>query len=189
MHPFSDEIDPLLRQQILLYHSTATMADSERANVLGLPEGCRIREGAKIISQEKLSIGTNCWIGENAILDASGGLEVGSSTSIGLSVFVWTHDSHLMNIDGDNSREDNHRIKRRATKIGNNCFIAGHSVIMPGVTIGDSCIIGPLSVVYNDLPDNSTYTPYRDFYKQKNTITKLEKRIMELEKLVLNKDR
>jgi acetyltransferase-like isoleucine patch superfamily enzyme len=170
-----------LRNQILLYHSTATLADSERAAVLGLPEGCRIREGAKIISPENLTIGENCWIGENAILDASGILSIGNNTSIGLSVFVWTHDSHVMNKEGDNTKSNNHKIKRKPTKVGSNCFIAGHTVIMPGVTIGDNCIIAPMSVVYKDLPEGSVYTPYRDMLKMKEKNGSLEERIDILE--------
>ena len=67
-----------IREQILKYQATFCMSDVERARFLGLPEGCRIRENAKIISQEKLTIGTHCWIGEGAVLDASGGLSIGS---------------------------------------------------------------------------------------------------------------
>lgn len=187
MNNILNEDVPLeLREQILLYHSTATLADSERAKVLGLPDGCRIREGAKIISPENLTLGQNCWIGENAILDASGLLTIGSNTSIGLSVFVWTHDSHLMNKEGDNLKSNNHKIKRKPTNIGSHCFIAGHSVIMPGVTIGDNCIIGPMSVVYKDLPHGSIYTPYRDMVNMLDKNAKLEHRIEQLES-ILNK--
>lgn len=181
------EVSLALREQILLYHSTATLADSERAKVLGLPEGCRIREGAKIISPENLTIGHNCWIGENSILDASGMLSVGSNTSIGLSVFVWTHDSHIMNKEGNNLKTNNHKIKRKPTNIGSNCFIAGHTVIMPGVTIADNCIIGPMSVVYKDLPANSVYTPYRDMFNILEKNAKLERRIEKLEAMLSEK--
>ncbi|WP_422166853.1 acyltransferase [Aliarcobacter cryaerophilus] len=152
-----------IREQILKYNATFSMTDVERANFLGLPNGCRIRENAKIISQEKLSIGENCWIGEGAILDASGELEIGSNTSIGLNVMVWTHDSHKLNIKGKNTREANSGIIRKKTKIGSSCFIAGPSVIMPGVTIGDKCIVAPMSVVYEDLPDRTIYQPYKNF--------------------------
>ncbi|TMS60475.1 acyltransferase [Pseudoalteromonas sp. S3173] len=176
-----DSVSLELRNQILLYHSTATLADSERAKVLGLPEGTRIREGAKIISQDKLTIGRNCWIGENAILDASGILKIGSETSIGLSVFIWTHDSHLMNKEGNNQKSNNHKIKRKPTNIGSNCFIAGHSVIMPGVTIGDNCIIGPMSVVYKDLAAGTVYTPYREMYGLIHKNELLTSRVLELE--------
>jgi acetyltransferase-like isoleucine patch superfamily enzyme len=154
-----------IRAQILNYEAARTMSDVERARFFGLPEGCRMREGAKIISPEKLLIGANCWIGENAILDASGGLEIGEHTSIGLSVFVWTHDSHKMNIRGENQRENNHRIKRRPTKIGSRVFLAGPSVIMPGVTVGDGCVIAPMSLVNEDLPDGTVYKPYANLLR------------------------
>jgi UDP-3-O-[3-hydroxymyristoyl] glucosamine N-acyltransferase len=51
---------------------------------------------------------------------------------------------------------------RRPTKIGNNCFIGGPVVIMPGVTIGNQCVVAPMSVVYQDLPDRSVYKPFRE---------------------------
>ena len=156
-----------IREQILKYNATFSMTDMERAKFLGLPNGCRIRENAKIISQDKLNIGENCWIGEGAILDASGELEIGENTSIGLNVMVWTHDSHRLNIKGKNTQEANSGIIRKKTKIGSNCFIAGPSVIMPGITIGDKCIIAPMSVVYEDLPDKTIYQPYKNFFDLK----------------------
>ena len=169
-----------LKEEIKRYCDSFGMLDSERAAHLGLPEGCRIRENAKILSQEKLQIGTNCWIGEGAILDASGDLEIGSHVSIGLNVMIWTHDSHQLNIRGQNTRDDNARIRRKKTTIGDNCFVAGPSVIMPGVTIGNRCIIGPMSVVYDDLPDRTVYTPYRDFQKLQDEITLLKQEIAAL---------
>jgi acetyltransferase-like isoleucine patch superfamily enzyme len=41
------------------------------------------------------------------------------------------------------------------TRIGENCFIGGESLILPGVTIGNNCVIGVGSVVTRDVPDNS----------------------------------
>jgi acetyltransferase-like isoleucine patch superfamily enzyme len=43
------------------------------------------------------------------------------------------------------------------------CKIGSHSVIMPGVTIGENAIIGACSFVNRDIPDNSlaTGTPAR----------------------------
>jgi acetyltransferase-like isoleucine patch superfamily enzyme len=44
---------------------------------------------------------------------------------------------------------------RSQTRIGKNCFIGGRSLILPGVTIGDSCIVGAGSVVTRSVPPNS----------------------------------
>jgi acetyltransferase-like isoleucine patch superfamily enzyme len=143
-----------LRPEILSRVLGQLLTDDERSVLFGLPEGCRIREGAKIISPEKLKIGENCWIGENAILDASGGLEIGSHTSIGLSVFIWSHTSHLTNLSMRNEMASE-LIQRKPTKIGNGCFIAGPSVILPGVTIGDKVLVRPFSTVEKDVPSRS----------------------------------
>ncbi|WP_431064157.1 acyltransferase [Methylotuvimicrobium sp.] len=186
---FFEDVSWEIRQQILMYDSARLMSDKERAVYFGLPRGCRIREGAKIISPENLTIGENCWIGENAMLDASGGLSIGSNTSIGLNTLVWTHDSHQLNIQGMNTPENKDKIKRKATKIGSNCFIGGPSVIMPGIIIGDNCVIAPMSVVYENLLDGTVYRPYRDMHrslaKRDIQIKSLLARIEALEKQVL----
>lgn len=143
-----------IRRDIAIRIISAFLTDDERAELLGLPKGCRIREGAKILSKENLVIGENCWIGENAILDASGGLQIGKNTSIGLGVLVWSHTSHLSNLYGDN-KIGSSKIKRKKTTIGSNCFISGPSVIFPGITIGDRCVIRPLSLIDKDIPSRT----------------------------------
>lgn len=41
--------------------------------------------------------------------------------------------------------------------IKNDVYIGINSIILPGVTIGNNCIIGAGSVVTKDIPDNSVY--------------------------------
>lgn len=41
------------------------------------------------------------------------------------------------------------------TRIGDNVFIGMNASIMPGVSIGNNCIIGTNSVVTRDIPDNT----------------------------------
>lgn len=40
-------------------------------------------------------------------------------------------------------------------KIGNNTFVGNEALILPGVTIGENCIIGTMAVVTKSVPDNS----------------------------------
>ncbi|MDR3541693.1 MAG: acyltransferase [Desulfosporosinus sp.] len=169
-----DETTPdILRNQILAYHMTDVLTDRERARFFGLPEGCRIRERAKILALEKLSMGCNVWIGEGAVLDAQGGLTIGDFTQIGINVMIWSHSSHQQAL-ASNTGISNKDIIYRPTKIGSNVFIAGPSVIAPGVTIGDRVIISPLSFVDRDLPDDSMFSPSRNLQTLQEKVKKIE---------------
>lgn len=142
-----------LREDILRRLLALTMTDDERAAMLGLPVGCRVRESAKIITPKNLICGEYVWIGENVVLDASGGLTIGSHTTFAVGSLVWTHSSALANLKLDN-RSGNSWIVRKPTQIGNGCYIGGPSSIYPGVTIGNKVIVLPMSVVTEDVPDN-----------------------------------
>lgn len=67
-----------------------------------------------------------------------GGVHVGAYTYLAFGVRVLTHDRT--------------RGLYLHTRIGRNCFIGGRSIILPGVTIGDNCVIGVGSVVTKDVP-------------------------------------
>jgi acetyltransferase-like isoleucine patch superfamily enzyme len=142
-----------LREDILRNLLALAMTDDERAAMLGLPVGCRVRESAKIISPASLDCGQYVWIGENVMLDASGGLQIGAHTTIAVGALVWTHSSVLANLELDN-RSGNPWIVRKPTKIGSGCYIGGPSSIYPGVTIGEKVLVLPMSVVTEDVPNN-----------------------------------
>lgn len=142
-----------IRAELARYNAAAHLTDDERATYFGLPEGCRIRPNAKIISPDKFRCGEFVWIGEGAILDASGGLEIGAHTSIGLNTMIWSHSSHLCNLLMQNEIGSKF-IYRKPTKVGSGCAINGPSVILPGVSIGDRVVLLPMSVVARDLPSN-----------------------------------
>jgi carbonic anhydrase/acetyltransferase-like protein (isoleucine patch superfamily) len=171
--------DMALRAQILQYHATDLMTDRERAIFLGLPEGCRIRERAKILAPEKLVLGRNVWIGEGAVLDAQGGLTIGDSSQIGLGVMVWSHSSHLQAIRGETT-VGRDSIVYKETRIGKNCFIAGPSVIAAGVTIGDGAIISPLTFVDRDVAPGEQVSAPRSLKKLERRLDALERKLAEL---------
>lgn len=181
MFAFDETTPEALRNQILADHMTAVLTDRERARFLGLPEGCRIRERAKILGREKLILGRNVWIGEGAVLDAQGGLTIGDHTQIGLNVMIWSHTTHIQarfggrkQAEPSQSTPNREGIQYQPTKIGSHVFIAGPSVIAPGVTIGDRVIISPLSFVDRDLPDNAVFSPSRDLRLLQDKVIKME---------------
>jgi acetyltransferase-like isoleucine patch superfamily enzyme len=173
MSPFDKDTDPILRRQIIERFVGELMSDHERAKLFGLPKGCRIRERAKILAPEKFVCGKNVWIGEGALLDAQGGLEIGDGTQIGVGVLVWSHSSHRQALAGKTGH-GHEGIEYKRTRIGCNAFILGPSVIAPGVTIGDRVIVQALSFVDRDLPDGAIFGTARRMRKMEERIAVLE---------------
>lgn len=168
-----------IRSEILKYRTASLMNDRERAKFLGLPAGCRIRENAKILAPKKFICGKNIWIGEGAILDAQGGLSIGDFCQIGLYVMIWSHSTHKQALASETAVSKD-KIVYKPTKIGNNCFIAGHSVISAGVTIGNNVIIAPMSFVDVDLPDNAVFSNNKRMRNLEDKIAMLENEIQSL---------
>ncbi len=139
-----------LREDIVRRFLAQLLTDDERAHLFGLPASCRVREGTKILMPQNLECGEQVWIGENAYLDASGGLSIGEHSTIGVGVYVWTHTSVLSNLLLEN-RPGGAQVIRRPTRIGAGCYIVGHSVINPGVSIGDGAVVLPMSCVSRDV--------------------------------------
>lgn len=185
---FKDETEELrqIRTEILKYRSTQLMNDRERAKFLGLHETTRIRENAKILCPEKLNCGHHVWIGEGAILDAQGGLTIGDFCQIGLYVMLWSHSTHKQALASETGISKAN-IQYKSTKIGNNCFIAGHSVISAGVTIGNNVIIAPMSFVDRDLPDNSIYSNNKKIRLLEQEILQLKAEIQNINEQLKNR--
>ena len=150
----NNERNNALRAARLSAFISGVMTDDERAELWGLPAGCRMRENAKIIEPENFQCGEYVWIGEGAVLDASGGLEIGAHTSVGLNVMIWSHTSFLANLEMDNG-VGSPLIARAPTRIGSGCFIAGPTVVYHGVSVGDRVVVMPMSVINKDIPSNS----------------------------------
>ncbi len=69
------------------------------------------------------------------------GIHVGAQTYVAFRAVVLSHDRT--------------RGLYLHTHIGKNCFIGAHSMILPGVTIGDGSVVGAGAVVTKDVPPRS----------------------------------
>ncbi len=90
-----------------------------------------------------MDIGNNTSISLRANLDITNprGIHIGDGTLVAFNAVVFAHDLS--------------RHFHTHTYIGRNCFIGAHSIIMPGVKIGDQCIVGAGAVVTKDVPSGS----------------------------------
>jgi acetyltransferase-like isoleucine patch superfamily enzyme len=120
----------------------------EKARFLGFGKGTSIYDSSMVYGDVK--VGQHTWIGPFTLLDGSGGLEIGDYCSISAGVQIYSHDTVAWAISGGKKEAE-----RAPTNIGSRCFIGPQSVVGKGVTIGDGCIIGAMSLVLNDIPANS----------------------------------
>jgi len=91
--------------------------------------------------QENLKLGKNTDIGSFTYINAKYGVEIQENVQIGshCSIYSWS------TIDD----------KKGKVVIKKNARIGSHSVIMPGVTVGENAIVAALSFVTKDVPDNA----------------------------------
>ena len=111
---------------------------------------------ASVLVIGDVSVGKNCWIGPNVILDGSGGLKVGDNVHISAGSQLYTHDSiaNAISVGSD-------QIQRESTLIGDGVYIGPNSIIQKGVTIGNSAIIGALSLVNRNVPEGGKFLGIR----------------------------
>ncbi len=90
-----------------------------------------------------MDIGRGCRISFSAKLDKSypRGIHIGEDTAINFGACILTHDTP--------------RGLHVHTWIGKECNIGANSLIMPGVRVGDNCVVAAASVVMKDVPPNS----------------------------------
>jgi acetyltransferase-like isoleucine patch superfamily enzyme len=90
---------------------------------------------------ENLRLGKYVDIGAFTYINAKHGVEIQENVQVGshCSVYSWS------TIDD----------KKGKVTIKKNAKIGSHSVIMPGVTVGQNALLGAFSFVTEDIPDNA----------------------------------
>lgn len=91
----------------------------------------------------KMSIDPTAHFSLRAELDRThpSGIHIGRESYVAFGAVILTHDM-TRGVYAD-------------TRVGERCFIGAHSLLMPGVTIGDNSIVGAGSVVTRDVPPGS----------------------------------
>jgi len=103
-------------------------------------------------------LGNNCEINMNCVFLDCNYITIGDNALIAPGVHIYTVFHPVSAKERFNkSVNENFQFaisKTSPVKIGNNVWIGGGSIILPGVTIGDNVTIGAGSVVTKSIPDN-----------------------------------
>lgn len=108
---------------------------------------------------ENIHIGNNCEINMNCVFLDCNKITIGDNSGIGPNVQIYAV-AHPVNPSErlfDGVADDSFPFWKSFTApvtIGNNVWIGGGSIILPGVTIGDNTTIGAGSVVSKSVPAN-----------------------------------
>ena len=105
---------------------------------------------------ENISIGENTFINANCFFLDNNRITIGKNGLLAPYVQIYTAGHPLSAQERIFEREGNtHYVTfAKPVVIGDNAWIGGNTVILPGVTIGDNVTIGAGSVVTKDIPDN-----------------------------------
>ncbi|AVQ38053.1 maltose acetyltransferase [Clostridium botulinum] len=104
-------------------------------------------------------LGNNCEVNMNCTFLDDNKIIIGNNALIAPNVQIYTafHPTNLQERFGEVKEDGSFEFCKTQTApvvIGNNVWIGGGVIIMPGVTIGDNVVIGAGSVVTKDIPSN-----------------------------------
>lgn len=96
-----------------------------------------------------ISFGKNCFVNMNSYFMDGAKISIGNNVFIGPSCGFYTAN-HPMDKEERNKGLE----KASPIKIGDNVWIGANVIVMPGVTIGDNCVIAGGSLVVKDIESN-----------------------------------
>lgn len=97
-----------------------------------------------------ISVGENFYMNHNGVILDAAKVEFGDNVFIAPNCGFYTA-GHPIDVEQRNKGLE----YAKPIKVGDNVWIGGNVVVLPGVTIGNNCVIGAGSVVVKDIPDNN----------------------------------
>lgn len=126
-------------KKVLMQYIAYRNDDSKRDYLRN--QGAIIGDGTRFIG--KPFLGTEPYL-----------IEIGEDCLISDNVVFHTHDGGVKVLNGAGYFGKSFMDKMARIKVGNNCFIGSCVHLLGGGKIGDNVIIGTMSVVTKDIPNN-----------------------------------
>ena len=113
-------------------------------------EGVELDLHAYISDPCKVKIGRGTYIGKYLFMQSYGGVSIGEGCSIAKGVsFITVHHAA---VPGSSNSVLGSTTEYKPIVIGDNVWIGSNAILLPGVKIGEGCIVGAGSVVTRNMP-------------------------------------
>ena len=153
-----------LARKLLTNLNNSTPIDAEQRNELftlllgGIGENVWIETPFFCDYGEHIFIDVGTFINVNAIFLDNNIIKIGKNGLFGPGVQLLTA-SHPLSarerlITSNENLKTSYKTFSTPIHMGDNCWIGGNTVVLPGITIGNNVTIGAGSVVTKDIPDN-----------------------------------
>ncbi|TFC32018.1 acetyltransferase [Cryobacterium sp. TMT2-18-3] len=120
--------------------------------------GFHVGPGSVLWAPRSLTIGKDVYVGKNVTIEVDG--EIGDGVLIANLVGIVGRTDHDLREIGTSIRRslwvgnDPERLSQ-ATTIGSDVWIGYGAVVLSGISVGDSSVIGAGSIITQDIPSNS----------------------------------
>lgn len=120
---------------------------------LARPRSSTVHPSVSFRRAENVVLGENTRIQNNCVLWASPGSTITIGESSGLGPGTMIYSSNHQFVAGIAYHKQ--AWTERDVTVGRDVWVGAGSIILPGVTIGDGCVVAAGSVVTKDVPPNS----------------------------------
>jgi acetyltransferase-like isoleucine patch superfamily enzyme len=111
----------------------------------------RLRFVGRVKDLSKIRIGSGCIVGPDVAFGLDAPITIGDKVALGPGVTLCTA-THAI---GFGSRRMNPHLEALPIVIENGAWICINALILPGVTIGKGAVVGPGSIVTEDVPPHT----------------------------------
>jgi acetyltransferase-like isoleucine patch superfamily enzyme len=108
-----------------------------------------VYHGIEVRCARRLEIGPHTIIGDDAILDARGGLVIGSNVNLSSGVSIWSaqHDWRSPGFD----------FVARPVSVGDWAWLSARATVLPGVDVGRGAVLAAGALATHAVPERSVY--------------------------------
>jgi acetyltransferase-like isoleucine patch superfamily enzyme len=97
----------------------------------------------------RIAIGANTYVGPNSVLFGAGGIEIGDAVLISPGVVITSQQHSFGSRDADIRDQP---LRFGPVTIERNVWIGANAAILPGVRLGQGCVVGAGAVVAENVP-------------------------------------